>query len=333
MASAYWSERVDGILGGDAIAVLGLVTPAAGVVLIPVAPVGMRDRVEGTVTFTSSLGYWRKLERIDRNNRVALLYSDRSHGHSEDPLTVLVQGDASIESCPNETFLDELFQVDMPRFFGLTPQGVVWDRLTHVYNRVRVRVTVSVKRLLAWDPASGDVVETRGDPPPPKPRPQRVTAGGTGPRVSIRGTARRAARLRTTCLGYVGHDTYPVLTQVNIMDHSTDGLDLSSVRRLPQGGRRASLFSQTFGPQLTGVSVQHLSGWLHVSQDGLRFSPHRARGFTAPFGMRFATFVGSIQTRVGLRKARQKGLVIGEGWAGTKHTQQSDTQPRTVNTG
>ena len=45
-----------------------------------VAPIGMRDRAAGTVTFTTSLGLGRKLERIARNPRVALAYHAREHG-------------------------------------------------------------------------------------------------------------------------------------------------------------------------------------------------------------------------------------------------------------
>jgi len=45
-----------------------------------VAPVGMRDRDERTVTFTTSLGFGKKLQRIERDPCVALAYHAREHG-------------------------------------------------------------------------------------------------------------------------------------------------------------------------------------------------------------------------------------------------------------
>src|SRR5438270_10279143 len=42
------------------------VTPGGGAVLTPVAPIGLRARQAGTVSFTTSLGFGRKLERIAR---------------------------------------------------------------------------------------------------------------------------------------------------------------------------------------------------------------------------------------------------------------------------
>jgi hypothetical protein len=61
-----WPDDVDQILGGDLTAALAYVTPARGAVATAVAPIGLRDRVAGTVTFTTSLGFGKKLERIKR---------------------------------------------------------------------------------------------------------------------------------------------------------------------------------------------------------------------------------------------------------------------------
>ena len=75
-----WSEREDAIIGGDLTAALAYVTPAGGAVVTPVAPIGLRDRAAGTVGFTTSLGFGRKLDRIKQNPRVALAYHAREHG-------------------------------------------------------------------------------------------------------------------------------------------------------------------------------------------------------------------------------------------------------------
>ena len=75
-----WSDADDAIIGGDLTAALAYVTPAGGAVATPVAPIGLRDREAGTVVFTTSLGFGRKLERIRANPRVALAYHAREHG-------------------------------------------------------------------------------------------------------------------------------------------------------------------------------------------------------------------------------------------------------------
>jgi hypothetical protein len=298
--------------------VLGIPTPAGGVLLHPVAPVGLRDRDAGTVSFTSSLGYWKKLERMERDPRIGLLFSDRSHGHTTDPLIVLLQGDVEIESQPDQDFLDELFGHHMPRFFGPTVRGPIWDRLTREYHRVRVRVTISLKRLTGWEPESGGIIEVAGESrpygEPPEPAPPRA---GVAPQVSVAKAARRASELRTACLGYIGRDGYPVLTPVEVDGHSDAGLALASVRPLPDGGRRAGLLSQSYGPGLKGASIQHHTGWLRASGGRVSFAPHTSRGFTAPFGVRTATLGGSMQAKAGLRRARRQGLVVGDRWVGS----------------
>ena len=63
-----WSEDVDSVLAGDITAALAYLTRAGGAVVTAVAPVGMRDGEQGTVTFTSSLGFGKKLERIQRGS-------------------------------------------------------------------------------------------------------------------------------------------------------------------------------------------------------------------------------------------------------------------------
>jgi hypothetical protein len=59
-----WDDEIDAVLAGDLTAALGYRTPAGGVVVQAVAPIGMRGREKGTVGFTTSLGFSKKLERI-----------------------------------------------------------------------------------------------------------------------------------------------------------------------------------------------------------------------------------------------------------------------------
>jgi hypothetical protein len=87
-----WPDDVDAVLAGDMTAALAYLTPAGGAVVTAVAPVGMRDREHGTVTFTTSLGFGKKLQRIERDPCVALAYHAREHGFARGDAFVLVLG-------------------------------------------------------------------------------------------------------------------------------------------------------------------------------------------------------------------------------------------------
>ena len=68
-----WSDEVDEILGNDLAAALAYATPAKGVVVTLMAPLGIRDRDRGTVTLSTSLGLPKKLRR-DGHEGAAWLY-------------------------------------------------------------------------------------------------------------------------------------------------------------------------------------------------------------------------------------------------------------------
>ncbi|MEO6714677.1 MAG: pyridoxamine 5'-phosphate oxidase family protein, partial [Mycobacteriales bacterium] len=91
-----WPPSIDEILGGDQAVALAHVTPAGGVVVTPVTNFALRDPERGTVNVNSSVGMWRKLERMRDNPHVALAFHTRAHGFSERSEYVLVQGTASI---------------------------------------------------------------------------------------------------------------------------------------------------------------------------------------------------------------------------------------------
>ena len=158
-----WSDAEDAIIGGDLTAALGYVTPAGGVVITPVAPIGLRDREAGTVTFTTSLGFGRKLERIERNPRVALAYHAREHGFAHEPRYVLVQGAATYEAEPDPEVLADRVRPASERFMGAPASGAFWDRWLSAYYADRVIVTVKVERVLSWaDPACTGAPEVYG---------------------------------------------------------------------------------------------------------------------------------------------------------------------------
>ena len=72
-AGVRWPDAVDEILGGDQALVFAYATPARGVVLTPVTNFALRDRDAGTLSaVNSSVGAWKKLERLQRNPRVAV---------------------------------------------------------------------------------------------------------------------------------------------------------------------------------------------------------------------------------------------------------------------
>lgn len=76
-------------------------TPKGGVVSPALlTSIGLRDRMEGTVGFTTSLEFGRKLERIAADPRIAVLYHTRDHGYASRPGIVLMQGVATIQVSP-----------------------------------------------------------------------------------------------------------------------------------------------------------------------------------------------------------------------------------------
>src|SRR5205807_12445 len=145
-----WSDRDDAIIGGDLTAALAYVTPAGGAVVTAVAPIGLRDRTAGTVGFTTSLGFGRKLDRINQNPRVALAYHAREHGFATEQRFVLVQGIASYDAHPDSAVLAERVRPASTRFLGPPRTGPFWDRWLKAYYEDRVLVTVDVERVVSW---------------------------------------------------------------------------------------------------------------------------------------------------------------------------------------
>src|SRR3954463_1512318 len=139
-----WSDQDDKIIDGDLTAALAYVTPAGGAVVTAVAPIGLRDREAGTVGFTTSLGFGRKLERIRDEPRIAVADHAREHGLGDaaNERYVLVQGMASFDAAPDRAFLENEIGPRAARFMGAPRRGRFWDRWLRAYYADRVLVTV-----------------------------------------------------------------------------------------------------------------------------------------------------------------------------------------------
>ncbi len=143
--SVTWSDEVDEILAGDLAAGFAYLTPANGVVITPMAPLGLRDREAGTVTLSTSLGLWKKLDRIRRNPGVAVAYHAREHGFSDRPGYVLVQGRASFSTTPDREWLESITPA-WDRFLEPRADGLL-GRMLDVYQWQRVAVDIEVERV------------------------------------------------------------------------------------------------------------------------------------------------------------------------------------------
>ena len=196
-----WSDDVDEILASDLAAGFAYLTPAKGVVITPMAPLGLRDREAGTVTLSTSLGLWKKLVRIRRNPGVAVAYHAREHGLTDRPGYVLVQGRASFPSTPDRAWLESITP-EWDRFLGPRSGGLV-GRMLNVYYWERVPITIQVERVVAYpDDRAEEEPEVFGAPRAEPPAPQKAPKGGTGPRVDTGKAAERARRLPHTLLGW-----------------------------------------------------------------------------------------------------------------------------------
>lgn len=308
-----WDDDIDDVLGGDLTAALAYVTPAGGAVVTAVAPIGLRDRAAGTVTFTTSLGFGRKLERIRAQPRVALAFHAREHGFSTRRSYVLVQGTAAITEQPDTAYLEEVLTPAAVRFMGEPKRGVFWDRWLQEYYADRVPVTITVDRIVAWpDLACAGTPAVVGaprpdTPPPPQPAPKN----GAGPRMDCSRAVRPLRRLRHQLVAFREADGYPTALPVTVGRADSRGivLDAAAPGLLPPGGRRAGLLAHEYNAQLIGLAARQHTGWLEVGDDGVaRYAPHTKAGFRAPAQKTLLLLANGLLAKQGLRKARKAGL-------------------------
>jgi len=307
---ADWSDAADGILGGDQAVVLAHLTPARGVVLTPVTNFGLRDRAAGTVApVSSSVGMWRKLERIRAAPRVAVAFHTREHGFADRPEYVLVQGEATVTPYERRDWVDEHREA-WERFAGPRDVGL-WERWLRVYHW-RSGVEIAVHRVVVWPDlrCEGPPVVHGAPLPADPPEPQRPPAKGTGPRIDHRRAARRAAALPDVLLGWAGADGFPVAVPVAVGDAAGDGIELTAAAGLvPPGGRRAGLTAHRFARHTFGQVQRKHTGWLEAGDGRLLYAPHTEAGHRLPESRFLYRMASGYVTRRGLREGRAAGVL------------------------
>jgi hypothetical protein len=315
----HWPDEIDEILGGDQVVALAYATPARGVVVTPMTNFALRDRDAGALTpVNTSVGTWRKLDRIRRDPRVALAYHSRRHGFSRRPEYVLVQGTASI--APPDPDYPSSIREQWERFGGPAEFGPLWGRWLRVW-RWRVGIEVAVERVTVWpNLACRGEADAYGAPPPAEPpAPQRPPRRGTGPRIDHRRAARRAERLPHVLLGWVGADGFPVVLPVGFGGTAEEGMVLEVPERLsPPGGRRAGLIAHSFARYTFGQRQRKYTGWLTVDPGARRvlYAPHTESGYVLPRSKVLFMLAAGFIARRGLRGARRAGIVPGRGQSG-----------------
>lgn len=303
-----WPDEVDEILTGDLAVALGMPTPKGGVVLASVTPLGLRDRAAGTVSFTTSLGFGRKLERIAGDPRIAVLYHTRQHGYTSRPGVVLVQGVATIQSefDPQER---EALRQRASEHIGQVAEGRFWDWWLATYYFDRVMVHIHVRRVLWWpdgNTAAAPTVFGRSLPAE-MPGNQVATVDMTRARVPMT-KVNRGFRHRHRVLGLLQADGLPLLLPFDIGEVSDDSVEVrADSALLPAGERRAGVLCHDFRAKLIGLATATHTGWLRVSGDGAWWTPHTRRGFSAPANKALLLLANGAAARWGYRQAIKQG--------------------------
>jgi hypothetical protein len=303
-----WDDDIDDIITGDAAVGFASVTPARGVVIMPMAPLGLRDREAGTVTITTSLGLPKKLVRLRNDPSVALAYHAREHGFSSSPLYVVLQGTATVDPRPDRDWLESITP-EWERFLGPRKTGVL-GRMMDIYYWERVAIRIQVRRVLVYDGTSTQPRVIGEDLPSDDPSPQSPPSGGTGPRVDTKKFAAHLDRLPHSLLGWVGSDGLPMVARVHGVGGDESGVRLTTTDGdLPAGGRRAGVTSHSFQRHMVGQEQRVHTGWLEVDGDEAVYAPHTKSGHALPNSSALFAVGAGVGMRPGYKKARQIGLV------------------------
>jgi hypothetical protein len=302
--SVSWPAEIDAVFDGDLTAGLGYRTPAGGVVVQAVAPIGLRDRARGTLGFTTSLGFSKKLERLAADPRVALAFHAREHGRAAGTRYVLAQGTAHVIAQPSDALRDRVRTLATERL-GAPRQGPFWRYWLREYYVTRVPVEVTVTRILSWPTlGAAGAPDVLGEPlDPGQPAPQSPPGRGTAPRIDVDRAARRLHATAHTLLGYGGSDGFPMVVPVGVGPGDPDGLALTSAVALPPGGRRAGLTGHSYRAQLVGLDTRQHTGWLEVSAAQARYSPHTEVGYRAPANKTLLLLLNGALAKRGVRRA------------------------------
>lgn len=311
-ADAVWPDTVDEILEGEHAVMLVYATPASGAVLAPVSNFGLHDRNAGIVTVNSSVGAWRKLDRIRRNPRVALAFHTRAHASHGRREYLLVQGTASLTPpVPDypSTVIDRWERMEPWRDLG-----PLWRWWLRVYG-LRVEVRIAVERIAVWPDlrCEGEPAVLGAPLPPGPPHVQAAPAKGAGPRIRHARAARRAARLPDALLGWIGADGFPVALPVRIRGSESRGMTLGAPPgSVPPGGRRAGLTAHWFSRGVVGQRQRIYTGWIDdVSPDGaVVYSPHTEAAYRMPASRLVYRIAVGAATRRRYRQARRAGITF-----------------------
>jgi hypothetical protein len=302
-----WTDTIDAIFAGDVVAALGYRTPAAGVVVQAVAPIGLRDRQHGRLGFTTSLGFSKKLERIAADPRVALAFHTRRHGAAGTSEYVLAQGDARVSAEPSPRERAQV-RANAEAHLGAARTGWFWDRWLREYYEVRVPVWIELKRLVVW--ANRDAQgspEVSGVPlPDSPPAAQPAPAKGVLPRVDVDRAAMRLRGTEQTLLGFAAADGWPWIVPLTVGVAEPSGIPVTSAATLPPGGRRAGLLGHSFKPQLIGLEARQHTGWLQVGEEGAAtYAPHTEVGYRAPANKTLLLLLNGALAKKGVRATGQ----------------------------
>ena len=297
-----WPDDVDEILCGDLVVGVGTLTPKGGVALASVTTLGIRDREAGTVGFTTSMGFGRKLERIARDPRVALAYHTRQHGVSKRPGYLLVQGRASVRAVARRELM-----LRASACLGQVADGRFWDWWLKTYYDDRVLVSVRAERILWW-PGDESTAIVLGQPLPAIEAPSQIAEGDPWqPRARLR-WADRASRRGHLLLGTVQADGMPFILPVDIVQRLGGCLALRATRgALPSGSRRAGLLAHDFHRSLIGLWTSTGTGWLEARAGSGTWSPHTGHFFYAPPVKPLLLLGNGAAARWGYRQAVRSG--------------------------
>jgi hypothetical protein len=308
--AVVWDNELEALFAADLTVALGYRTPAGGVVVQAVAPIGLHDREHGTLGFTTSLGFSKKLERLALDPRVAMAFHAREHGRSSSTRFVLAQGTARVIEHPSEPERAVLRE-NATSYLGAPRQGRLWDYWMREYYVSRVPVEVTVTRILAWPTldAAGTPDVVIGEPPVPgEAAPQRAPRNGSGPRVDVERAAGRLRATAHTLLGYAGSDGAPVIVPVSLVtEDAAAGFVLSAGSPLPMGGRRAGLLGHSYGAQLIGLNTRQHTGWLEVSDNAAVYAPHTETGYRTPANKTLQLLITGALAKQGVRASRTAG--------------------------
>lgn len=317
MSGGRWPVPVEEILGGDLVVAMGLRTSAGGVVVIPITPLGEHDPRARTVGVTTSLAFWRKLERLDHDDRCALFYHAREHGYARSPHLVLVQGRAGLVPEPGPFWTEEVARA-WSRFLVPRKRGRFWDWVGREYYDHRVHIVMDVHRLVVTLPGAGGEDESFADlPTAAAPDTQSPPAGGPRPRLRPRSYRRRLSRSRHFVLGYVGGDGFPVLRRVEV-DPEGDHLVVVGAG-LPAGARRAGLLGHWFESRLKGQGQAAMTEWLEVDDGRGTYAPHTYTCYALP-RLNDAAF----SVAVGLASKARSRKAVRLGWVRDGRYQRAD---------